>query len=584
MKRSGESGYAMLLVFAMAATVGIMLYMQLPSIVFEAQRQKEELLIERGEQYQRAIQLYFRKFKTFPPNLDALENTNNIRFLRRRYEDPMTGKKEWRLVHVGNGIYIDSLIHKPDQQQEQKNVNTFITEGPAVGSTGPAEGASAAAAVWMRARRGMPVPSPGAEAPGQEGQEQPPQGGTPALAGVAYTGPDAQPGEPGAANDPSPDEPGAQDQPGMPGQPGAVPGQPGFPNPRAAALPPGAPGTPHQGPAVGSGFPGGYQQPGSPPQGQTVGSGFIGGYQQPGSPSQGQAVGSGFIGGYQPPGSQAATPGSPQPGMQPGGPTVSGGFGGGFAPNPGQPTQGSNEAIRMIQGLLTRPRPGGLTGASGTATAGTLMGGSGVAGVASTLEAVGIKVYNERDKYNEWEFLYDPSKDRTGAGMSAGGQVGTPIGQPGPAGQSAFGGGAVESPFGNQPPPGFNPPSAFGQAPGFRQPSPAGLQRGVGPQFGAGRIGQPVVGQTPGFGGFPGGQVPGGFRPPQATPAPTAPGGGSVGSGFGSGFGSSVGSGFGSGTSAPAPPGPPPQAQPQRPVPPQRQQPAPGQQNPAPRR
>jgi hypothetical protein len=45
---------------------------------------------------------------------------------------------------------------------------------------------------------------------------------------------------------------------------------------------------------------------------------------------------------------------------------------------------------------------------------GTTIGG-GIAGVASTLEAEGIKAYNDRTKYNEWEFIYDPRKDLTSA-------------------------------------------------------------------------------------------------------------------------------------------------------------------------
>jgi hypothetical protein len=39
--------------------------------------------------------------------------------------------------------------------------------------------------------------------------------------------------------------------------------------------------------------------------------------------------------------------------------------------------------------------------------------GGGIAGVASKLEAEGIKVYNDRTKYNEWEFVYDFRQDRT---------------------------------------------------------------------------------------------------------------------------------------------------------------------------
>jgi len=39
--------------------------------------------------------------------------------------------------------------------------------------------------------------------------------------------------------------------------------------------------------------------------------------------------------------------------------------------------------------------------------------------VASTVERTGIKIYNDRSKYNEWEFIYDFGKDRTGMGQLA---------------------------------------------------------------------------------------------------------------------------------------------------------------------
>jgi len=130
-----ESGFAILLVFAMAATVALMLYLELPRVAFEAQREREQTLIERGEQYKRAIQLYFRKLKTYPPSIDALENTNNVRFLRRRYVDPLTGKDDWRLIHIGpGGVFTDSLTNKQKGDKKEENHNNFITEAPGLGS------------------------------------------------------------------------------------------------------------------------------------------------------------------------------------------------------------------------------------------------------------------------------------------------------------------------------------------------------------------------------------------------------------------------------------------------------------------
>ncbi|MEJ7605070.1 MAG: hypothetical protein WKF37_02120 [Bryobacteraceae bacterium] len=136
MRRRSDSGFALLLVFAMSAAIAIMLYRQLPRAAFEAQRSKEELLIDRGEQYTRAIQLYVSQWKRYPATIEDLEKSNNKRYLRRRYKDPMTGTAEWRLVHVdGNGMLTDSKF----EEQEKKPNEYFHQRGCAVGSvTSPA--------------------------------------------------------------------------------------------------------------------------------------------------------------------------------------------------------------------------------------------------------------------------------------------------------------------------------------------------------------------------------------------------------------------------------------------------------------
>lgn len=70
------------------------------SIKFEVKRDREEEMIHRGVQYTRAIRAYYRKFNRFPAKIEDLENTNQMRFLRKRYKDPLTGK-DFKLVHFG---------------------------------------------------------------------------------------------------------------------------------------------------------------------------------------------------------------------------------------------------------------------------------------------------------------------------------------------------------------------------------------------------------------------------------------------------------------------------------------------------
>ena len=72
-RRDNESGFALLLVFLMAAIMAISLYMEIPRVAFETQRQKEQLLIERGEQYKRAIQVFIRTNGRYPTKIEDLD-------------------------------------------------------------------------------------------------------------------------------------------------------------------------------------------------------------------------------------------------------------------------------------------------------------------------------------------------------------------------------------------------------------------------------------------------------------------------------------------------------------------------------
>jgi type II secretory pathway pseudopilin PulG len=84
-RRSREGGYALLFVLFLTAVLAVTLTRALPQIAMQSQRVREERLIYRGEQYKRAIQLYFRKYKKYPSSIDDLEETNGLLLLVQSY-------------------------------------------------------------------------------------------------------------------------------------------------------------------------------------------------------------------------------------------------------------------------------------------------------------------------------------------------------------------------------------------------------------------------------------------------------------------------------------------------------------------
>jgi len=91
----------LLVVLIMLALLMVALAAAAPSIASEIKREREIELMHRGQQYQRAIKHYFKKFGRYPARIEDLESTSNIRFLRKRYTDPITGKDDWKLIHPG---------------------------------------------------------------------------------------------------------------------------------------------------------------------------------------------------------------------------------------------------------------------------------------------------------------------------------------------------------------------------------------------------------------------------------------------------------------------------------------------------
>jgi type II secretory pathway pseudopilin PulG len=99
--RPSEEGYMLVAIIFMLAILILSMAVAIPRVRDNIRRDREVETMQRGKQYIRAVQLYYRKFGAYPPNIDALVKTNNIRFLRKKYVDPTTGKDEWKPVLFG---------------------------------------------------------------------------------------------------------------------------------------------------------------------------------------------------------------------------------------------------------------------------------------------------------------------------------------------------------------------------------------------------------------------------------------------------------------------------------------------------
>jgi type II secretory pathway pseudopilin PulG len=111
-RRRNEAGYTLLLAVFLVAAMIIAAVAAAPSILTEGRREKEAELVWRGEQYERAIGLYSRKFGKYPTKVEDLtKQTNGVRFLRQAYTDPMNKEDgSWRFIYAGpNGQLIGSL-------------------------------------------------------------------------------------------------------------------------------------------------------------------------------------------------------------------------------------------------------------------------------------------------------------------------------------------------------------------------------------------------------------------------------------------------------------------------------------------
>jgi type II secretory pathway pseudopilin PulG len=111
--RRHARGVTYLMVLIVVAVSGILMAATGVSWQAAAQREKERELLFTGDQFRRAIGMYYERspggVKVFPKTLQDLLQDNRYptvqRYLRKVYRDPVTAKTDWGLVAApGGGI------------------------------------------------------------------------------------------------------------------------------------------------------------------------------------------------------------------------------------------------------------------------------------------------------------------------------------------------------------------------------------------------------------------------------------------------------------------------------------------------
>ena len=377
-RRGSESGYALLALLASSAILLAALALSIPRMAMQAQRVKDTQVIEWGKQYQRAIKLYYREHNKYPEELDDLEETDGVRYLRRRYKDPLGRTGEWRLIHMGeDGRFEDSLLYDLEEEEGRRTgafqAGGFGGQGTRLGSPSGGLGGGPT---------GMSLQSTaGSDRSRRQGEMQPPQ----SLQGPAVAPNRASIVRESAAPDlvaATRYSDGFGFDPNTP-QPPDAQGMDGEPLDRSMMLPSAVP--------MDENDPFG-RDPFDPYRIDRRGR----------NPTASQF---GAFG----PGGFPADPAAQGPTESP-----SGAAGGAVAANQAGLAAGSGAAA-VVNRLLTTPRKRNSQAQFGPQQPGATVQvfERGIAGVASQGEGAGVRRFNGKEAYVEWEFVYDYRKGDT---------------------------------------------------------------------------------------------------------------------------------------------------------------------------
>ncbi len=229
-RQSGERGYAMLMALSMTLMILIASTAMIANLRIEGKRQREDEAIWRGNQYARAIRMYFRKTGHYPQTLQDLQKgLPQLHFLRQAYKDPLNKSDgSWRFIYVNAaGQIIGSTKYTSLQQMALYDSGALQN-----GLPGQIPGLVGTPVSSLTNSSGFVDVNGNALSNSSNSAQNP---------SLPPTDPNAPPQAPGQAPDqsgqnppgsqpptPPPGQPSPSGQPGAPGQPGTAPGQSPF--------------------------------------------------------------------------------------------------------------------------------------------------------------------------------------------------------------------------------------------------------------------------------------------------------------------------------------------------------------------
>jgi type II secretory pathway pseudopilin PulG len=119
--RRQQRGYVLLTLLLFMAVLVIAAAAVAPTIAMQIRRDQEEELIHRGMQYRRAIRRFIKQTGRYPTKLEDLD-TGSVRYLRKRYKDPITGR-EFRPLHMLDVPQVGGPIPNPSSSQSSGSEN-----------------------------------------------------------------------------------------------------------------------------------------------------------------------------------------------------------------------------------------------------------------------------------------------------------------------------------------------------------------------------------------------------------------------------------------------------------------------------